>query len=189
MFMGQACGLAAVQALRAGKAVQEVDVPALQAKLREQKQVLELALPPGSIAAKDLPGIVVDDAVAQFTGEWQASSSAGGIDGIYHHDMNEGKGAKSARFEARLPKDGKYEVRFAYTTAPNRATNVPVAIAYADGEQTVTVNEKLAPAIDKAFVSLGVFRFTADKPAVVTITTANTDGYVVVDAIQFLPAD
>jgi hypothetical protein len=61
MIAGQACGLAAVQALRAGKAVQEIDVAVLQAKLREQKQVLELPLPPGSVAVKDLPGIVVGE--------------------------------------------------------------------------------------------------------------------------------
>ena len=189
MVMGQACGVAAVQALRGQEAVQDVDVPALQARLRELKQVLELPLPPGSVASKDLPGIVVDDADAQFTGEWQASSSSGGIDGMYHHDLNEGKGAKSARFEARVPKDGRYEVRFAYTTAPNRATNVPVNVVHADGEKTIVVNEKRAPEIGNAFISLGVFPFTADKPAVVTVTTANTDGYVVVDAIQILPAD
>ena len=163
MIMGQACGLAAVQALRNQLAVQNVNVPALQARLRELKQVLDLPLPPGSVAGKDLPGIVVDDAEAQFTGEWQASSSAGGIDGMYHHDMNEGKGAKSARFEARVPREGKYEVRFAYTTAPNRATNVPVKITHADGEKTVIVNERRAPDIQKAFVSLGTFRFTGGQ--------------------------
>ncbi|HEY3900704.1 MAG TPA: FAD-dependent oxidoreductase [Chthoniobacter sp.] len=189
MILGQACGIAAVQALRGRKAVQDVDVPALQARLRELKQVLELPLPPGTVESKDLAGIVVDDSEARFTGEWQASSSSGGIDGMYHHDENEGKGAKSARFEARVPKDGKYEVRFAYTTAPNRATNVPLKITHADGEKQVIIDEKKAPEIDHTFVSLGVYRFTADQPAVVTVTTENTDGYVVVDAIQLLPAD
>jgi hypothetical protein len=187
MIMGQACGLAAVQAIHTQKAVQNIDVAKLQAKLREQKQVLELPLPPGSVELKDLAGIVVDDADAQFTGEWIGSSSSGGVEGMYHHDGNEAKGAKSARFEVRVPKDGQYEVRFAYATAPNRATNVPVKVTHADGEQTVTVNEKQAPTLDKAFVSLGKFRFTAEKPVVVTVTTEGTDGYVVVDAVQLLP--
>ncbi len=132
---------------------------------------------------------MVDDADAKFTGEWIGSSSSGGIDGMYHHDGNEGKGAKTAHFETRLPKDGKYEVRFAYTTAPNRATNVPVTVVSADGEKTIVVNEKEAPAIDKAFVSLGTFRFIADQHGIVTVSTAGTDGYVVVDAVQFLPAE
>jgi hypothetical protein len=189
MIMGQACGLAAVQAARKQIAVQDVDVPALQTRLREQQQVLELALPPGTLQIKDLPGIVIDDAEAQFTGEWQASSSSGGIEGMYRHDMNEGKGGKTARFEIRVPKAGHYEVRFAYTTAPNRATNVPVKVTDADGEKIVIVNEKETPPLDKAFVSLGKFRFTVEKPAIVTVTTEKTDGYVVVDAVQLLPAD
>lgn len=189
MIMGQACGVAAVQALRSGKAVQQIDVPALQARLREQKGVLELAPPPGSVEAKDLPGIVVDDADAQFTGAWTASSSSGGVDGFYHHDGDESKGTKTARFEARVPKSGKYEVRLAYATAPNRATNAPVTVTHADGKKTFLVNQKRAPDLDKAFVSLGTFRFTAEQPAVVTVTTEKTDGYVVADAIQLLPAN
>jgi hypothetical protein len=189
MIMGQACGLAAVQSLRTKKSVQDIDVAALQAKLREQKQVLDLPLPPGSIELKDLAGIVVDDADAQYTGEWIGSSSSGCIDGMYHHDGNEAKGTKSARFEVRVPKNGQYEVRFAYATASNRATNVPVKVTHADGEQTITVNEKQAPTLDKAFVSLGKFHFTADKPAIVTVTTEGTDGYVVVDAVQLLPVE
>ena len=39
-----AAELAAVQALRPSRAVQDIDVPELQAKLREQKQVLEFLL-------------------------------------------------------------------------------------------------------------------------------------------------
>jgi hypothetical protein len=144
MILGQVCGLAAVQALRAEQAVQEIDVAALQEKLRAQKQVLELALPPGSVAVKDLTGIVVDDAQAAFTGEWTASSASGGVDGFYHHDGNEGKGAKTARFEVRVPKSGQYEVRFAYAAAPNRATNVPVTVTHADGAKTIIVDEARA---------------------------------------------
>jgi hypothetical protein len=189
MIMGHACGLAAVQALRAGKAVQDIDVPALQTKLREQKQVLDLPKAPGTVEVKDLPGIVVDDAQAQFTGEWTASSSSGGVDGLYHHDGDEAKGTKSARFEARVPKSGQYEVRFAYATAPNRATNVPVTVTHADGTKAIVINQKLPPPLDKAFVSLGTFRFDTEQPAVVTVTTENTDGYVVADAIQLLPVE
>jgi hypothetical protein len=189
MIAGQACGLAAVQAARAGQAVQEIDVPALQAKLREKSQVIELALPPGSIALKDLKGVVQDDVDAKFTGEWTASSSSGGVDGFYRHDGNESKGTKTARFEVRVPKSGQYQVRFGYATAPNRATNVPVTVTFADGTKTVVVNQKRVPDIDQAFVELGVFRFAAEQPAVILVTTENTDGYVVADAIQLLPAD
>lgn len=41
MITGHAAGLAAVQALKSNTEVQKIDVPALQAKLREQKQVVD----------------------------------------------------------------------------------------------------------------------------------------------------
>jgi len=44
-----------------------------------------------------------------------------------------------------LPQSGRYEVRFAYTAQANRATNVPVTILHADGENTVVVNQREAP--------------------------------------------
>jgi hypothetical protein len=46
MAMGHACGVAAVMALRGGTAVQAIDVPALQAKLMQQSQVLSLRKTP-----------------------------------------------------------------------------------------------------------------------------------------------
>jgi hypothetical protein len=66
---------------------------------------------------------------------------------------------------------------------------VPVTVVHADGTASAVVNEKRVPDLDKAFVSLGVYRFTAEKPAIVTVGTDKTDGYVVADAIQLLPAE
>ena len=78
-----------------------------------------------------------------------------------------------------------YDVRLAYTANPNRATNVPVTIRHAKGENVITVDQKKAPAIDNAFQSLG--KFTFDKEAVVIVSNDKTNGYVVVDAVQVLP--
>jgi hypothetical protein len=63
-----------------------------------------------------------------------------------------------------------------------------VTIEHARGSQTVKVNQRQEPAIDKLFQPLGVFEFTGDGPAVVTVGTKDTAGFVVVDAIQFVPA-
>ena len=91
------------------------------------------------LAASKLPGIVMDDTQAKLTGDWVTSSASagGGVDGSYKHDANADKGQKSARFELKVPIDGRYEVRFAYTPNPNRATNVPVTIESAEGSRTV----------------------------------------------------
>jgi hypothetical protein len=63
-----------------------------------------------------------------------------------------------------------------------------VTVESADGTKTVTVNERQEPAVEKLFQPLGVFRFTADRPAVVVVSNRGADGYVVVDGVQLVPA-
>ncbi len=48
------------------------------------------------------------------------------------------------------------------------------------------VNQKQPPAIDGLFVSLGEFEFSADSPAAVVVSNRDTDGHVIVDAVQWL---
>ena len=186
MIIGHSTGVAAAMALRENLAVQDVDVAALRAKLVAQKHVLELPAGAGPLVAK-LPGVALDDEAATYTGEWTMSSFGNPLDGSSHHDNNTDKGRKTARFGIKLPSAGRYDVRLAYTASPNRASNVPVTIEAADGEKSVTVNQKLVPPIDKLFISLGQFTFTEDKPAIITISNADTDGFVVVDAVQLVP--
>ncbi len=190
MSLGHASGLAAAMSLRDGKAVQEVDVAALRKKLVEQKQVLEFSSAQiTGVASSSLKGIVMDDLDAEFTGAWITSNFGNSVEGSYHHDGNAGKGTKTARFKMKVPTSGKYEVRVSYATATNRATNVPVKIIHAGGESTVKVNQRVHPSLDQVFVSLGEFEFSKDQPAVIEISNADTDGYVVVDAVQLLPVE
>ena len=71
---------------------------------------------------------------------------------------------------------------------PNRASNVPVTIVHAGGKTTKTLNQRKAPPIDRAFISLGTFRFTKGNSGYVEIGNQGVDGYVVIDAVQWLPA-
>jgi hypothetical protein len=54
--------------------------------------------------------------------------------------------------------------------------------------KTVMVNQRRAPAIEKAWVSLGIFSFAKGKTGSVTIGNEGVDGHVIVDAVQWLPA-
>ena len=182
MALGHASGVASVMALKSRCPVHAIDVPALQARLREQKAVLELAQ---KTAAK-LDGIVVDDEAATYTGAWTASTFGDPLYGSNRHDNNASKGAKQARFELKVPEAGRYEVRLAYSPAANRASNVPVAIEYAGGIQRITVNQKTQPTAGGHFVSLGTFTFAPSKPVIVSVSNAGTDGFVSVDAVQLI---
>ena len=148
------------------------------------------AFKPSVIAARDLPGLVVDSAQAKAVGEWKHSQySKHYIGDGYWHDNNVGKGEKTLTFVPEITRAGRYEVRFAYVHAPSRAADVPVTVFHADGETTVHVNEQDAPVIDNRFISLGQFRFEANGFGYVLVATEKTKGYVTADAIQLLPAD
>ena len=183
MALGQASGVAAAQAVKTGAVVQSIDVPALQARLKEQKAVLEL---PSAVSISSLAGIVQDDDEAVYTGTWTASSFGDPIEGSSHHDGNGNKGSMTAVFTLKIPADGDYEVRLAYPSSPNRATDVPVLVEHAAGLAAVAVNERKVPDLEKRFVSLGKYHFTSSKPARITIGNAGTDGFVAVDAVQLV---
>ncbi len=108
--------------------------------------------------------------------------------GQFGHDGNAEKGKKQAVFRPKLPRAGRYEVRVAYAANPNRATNVPVTIVTVDGTTKLTLDQRKPPR-DGPFASLGIHRFAAGDQGSVVISNEGTDGYVVVDAVQFLPAE
>ncbi|QDU60312.1 Xanthan lyase precursor [Planctomycetes bacterium Pan216] len=192
MVLGQSAATAAAQALDRGVPVQDVDYDKLKERLLADGQVLEMSRtprPPSAppVLSQDLKGISLDDQKAVLTGNWgQGRTIHPYVDHGYLHDGNEDKGKKTASFETNL-KPGNYDVRIAYSAHSNRATNVPVTIHHADGVEKVTLNEKTSPKVKKLFSSLGKYRFSGDAPAKVVISNEGTDGYVIVDAVQFLP--
>src|SRR5207245_5770831 len=86
-------------------------------------------------------------------------------------------------------KPGAYEVRLAYVPHENRASNVPVRIFHADGDVTVTVNQRQTPPIDGRWLSLGRYRFEQGMQWFVMVSTDGANGHVIADAVQFLPDD
>lgn len=59
-------------------------------------------------------------------------------------------------------------------------------IFHAGGSDTVNVDQRKAPAIEKRFHSLGRFEFKAGQPVAVVISNAGANGFVVIDAVQWL---
>ncbi|MGI6456084.1 MAG: FAD-dependent oxidoreductase [bacterium] len=186
MIIGQAAGVAAKLAIDENVPVQKINIEKLQDILHEQDAILswEDAV---EVAIKDLEGIVMDDSQAEMTGAWESSTSVSPFVGAqYIHDSNEGKGSKKVTFRRELPESGTYEVRIAYTTHENRATNVPVTVQSAEGTKELVVNQRRISSSTRPFHSLGEFRFEASQPAVVEISNEGTNGYVIVDAVQWI---
>ncbi|MEA3209820.1 MAG: hypothetical protein QOE70_2877 [Chthoniobacter sp.] len=134
-----------------------------------------------------LPGLALDDKQAKLTGKWASGKGLPNYFGSSYLYAGASASA-SARYEFKIEKGGRYEVRLNYGAHENRATNAPVTIESADGTKSTTVNERIDPPLPQGFVSLGVFRFEPGKPAAVTISSEGADGNVHADAVQLLPA-
>jgi hypothetical protein len=189
MILGQTAATAAVFAIEDKLPVQQVAYPKLRDRLLQDGQVLHYDGPKSArgLDPKKIPGVVVDDAQAAQTGEWSEGGAATKFIGDgYAHDGNADKGQKSLLFTAKLPTAGKYEVFFAYTPNANRASNVPVTVIHAAGRHNAVVNEKKPAPPGATGVSLGTFEFGAD--ATVLVSNEATDGFVVADGVQWVPA-
>jgi len=137
-----------------------------------------------------LPGIVLDNEAAEFTGSWVTSGIQPSLVGAtYQHDNNADRGRKRATFTPEIPAAGEYEVRLLYTWHENRSTKTAVTIHNADGEKRVTVNQRQPALVARIPRALGVFRFDAGTKGRVVISNDDADGYVVVDGVQFVPVE
>ena len=182
MILGQSAATAACLAIDSNVAVQDLPYETLKSRLLKDGQILDW-VDSFANSSKKLEGTVIDDNRAKLTGRWKVSTANRKfVDSGYRH--NDQDTSTTAAFETKL-KPGRYEVRLSYPPNNNRASNVPVTIAHANGHSKVLVNERQTPPIDGLFVSLGTYDFNA-KGSVV-IDAKETNGYVVIDAVQFLP--
>ena len=188
MVLGQSAATAAAFAIDDHCAVQDVAYSKLRERLLADEQLLEWTGPKKSATRLDpakLPGLVFDNTDPKLIGEWAHSSTIPGFVGVdYLHDNNAAKGQCRVEFSAKVPKSGRYDVRIAYTANPNRATNVPITITSADGDKTLKLNQR--EATQEGFRSIGQFRFEVAQPAKIVISNSETDGHVIVDAVQLI---
>lgn len=170
------------------------ELKTLDLRIAELKAQIDGKLP-SSLADEPVPvdvfpGIVLDDAQATAVGDWTFSQySKRYIGEGYRHDGNEKQGTKTLTFAPQEIAAGRYEIRLAYNHGDSRSSQVLVTVFSADGEQEVIVNQKVAPSIDGRWVSLGEFRFEQGGQAHLIISNANSNGHVIVDAVQFLSLD
>ncbi len=189
MIMGQAAGVAGAMAIRDDVPVQAIDVEALQTRLRELNAVLSMrdASPP-DIDHRTLDGIVVDNDNAIEVGKWRGSTSEHPFVGYnYATEVEAGTNGNRIKFVPDLPKAGTYTVRVAYTPHPNRATNALVVIHTAKGPVEVTVNQRKSLGDDAPFKTIGTYPFETGEKGMVEIVSMNAGGYIVADAVQWIP--
>ncbi|TWU57130.1 FAD-dependent oxidoreductase [Rubripirellula reticaptiva] len=201
MVIGQGAGVAAALAAKDNVAVQELEYTKLRARLLVQNQALELPdvsdLPTvdGSIAAKSLSGIVLDDTQAKLSGNWSRSTNfkpyieSGYVFSGEKGSTAKGDGKASATFRFKVPKSGRYQLLMAYSAHQTRAKNVPVTVSYASHRQDILVDQTVPHPSGKHFRPIDTLELEANTETVIQITNTSTDGFVILDALQLLPID
>ena len=191
MALGQAAATAAVLAVEKNAAVQEIDVPTLQNKLKNDP-----------LADGSTPEILLDNdvtpAAITLTGKWQEEKGGGKY--AASQLVNDSKGTQpgSARFTPKVPKAGKYTV-YVFNPYPGAGGVNP---AQYDGKTTgkasstklkikagkITENIELATQTQvNEWIKAGTYDFPAGSDNYVEISNAGADGTVVADAVLFVP--
>jgi len=187
MILGQSAGIAAALAAEKAISVQDVVYPQLRERLLAQGQVLEL--PAGAKGVPDLTGII-DDADAQLTGTWKRSDNfKPHVGPAYVHDDKRADGKSQAIFRFKAPKAGKYELRMAYSAHATRATNVPVVITSGSHEKRIRVDQTQPLPAGELFRTIGTVQLEGGVETLIAIDNNGTDGFVIVDALQLIPAN
>jgi hypothetical protein len=139
------------------------------------------------IAPQSLPGIIVDDAAAKFTGKWGSANGLVPFVGNSYRYSNEKN--SEARFAFVVPKPGRYELRLTWSGHKNRAKNASCLIER--GTETLLklrLNQQENSTDPKGFHSLGTFDFSPGQTNAVVLSAAGADGYIHADCLQVLEA-
>lgn len=157
-------------------------------RLDEMKK--QLKSPEGDAKTSAFEGVVIDDGDAKKIGQWRTSSALKTHVGSgYLTDDNAGRGTKTVTYEPKALTPGNYEVRMSYCGSASRSSRTSVRVFSADGEAHVLVDQTIEPTIDNLWYSLGKYRFEPNGQAFVIISNEGADGFVIADAVQFLPTE
>lgn len=195
MTIGHSAGVAASLAASRDSTVQALPYDILRERLLAQKQILDLPVlppipePPVSIDPQSLDGIVLDDGAAELEGDWGMSSLfRPHIGRGYRHDDRRGDGKSTATFRFTAPKAGRYELRLAYSAHPTRATNVPIRVKSGERQTELLADQTQALPKNEPVRRIGDVELLGDVVSTITITNAETDGFVILDAVQLVPS-
>ncbi|CAH1192434.1 hypothetical protein PAECIP111891_00298 [Paenibacillus allorhizoplanae] len=142
---------------------------------------------PPSIGAYE-PIILMDNShptgITQ-TGTWTVSTySSQRVGADYLHDGDTAKGSKSVKYAPYIASAGSYDVYMWWNADTNRANNVPVTINHAGGPDSIIVNQQANGGI---WNFIGRYAFNAGTSGNVVISNTGTAGFVIADAVKFVP--
>lgn len=184
MVLGQSSAVAACMAIDKRTAVQDVNVAALQQRLKSDP-----------LGDKSTPEILVDNDDASgvlATGSWTRLLKAAGAYGpSVLADTTTFKQAKSVvKYSPSVVKAGAYRVYIYCPRTAKGTTKMTVSVFNGKVAKDIVISPndvKVEGQTSGEWISLGTHTLPVGKTSHVSVTTAGTDGIVVADAILFVP--
>ena len=181
MVLAQSSATAAVMAIDGNTAVQEVDIQALQQKLKNDP-----------LADGSLFEIMVDNADSmqvQRKGQWTLEKSGGYGPDYLAHDPEKGNLA-SVRFTPQIPEAGKYSAYIYFPKAANLSSHTLVIVNDGVRHHGLDIKEsdiRVEGQTTGEWVSLGTYTLTAGKHSYVQVSSKDADGKIIADAVIWVP--
>jgi ribulose 1,5-bisphosphate synthetase/thiazole synthase len=181
MVLGQSSATAAAMAIDAGTDVQQIDVSALQKRLKANP------LADGTVFE-----ILVDNrdtATVQRKGSWTAEVRGGyGPDFLVFDPAQKSLG--SVRYMPDIPMSGKYAGYLYFPKVANPATETLVIVYDGERNYGLTIREadiRVEGQTSGEWVPLGTYTLPAGRKSYTQISTKDADGRIIADAVIWVP--
>jgi hypothetical protein len=139
--------------------------------------------------------IILDNATAKSVGgdddggNWTRSTSIAGYYGDDYQTQAATTATAWARWTPRFPASGYYDVYIRWTAGSNRASMARATVNTPGGQRAVFLDQRYNGGM---WYALGRYYFNAGYATgigSVTLWATDANGYVVADAVKFVPAD
>lgn len=181
MVLGQSAAIAAALAIEKNNDVHQVDAKKIQALLAKDPLM----------NGKTREVLVDNDNLSQVTvtGNWsRAKHGAYGKSMLV--DSSKGADNKTIRFIPALPRTGTYQIYLYMPKLAGLSSRIPVSIYNGrDVKKSMIMASsiKVEGQTSGEWVSLGRHQLVKDKKVYIEISNNNADGFVIADAVLFIP--
>ncbi|MCP4309672.1 MAG: hypothetical protein GY790_00280 [Bacteroidetes bacterium] len=127
-----------------------------------------------------------DKAFVQYSGLWEQTSVSGmaGLFKYRHKQASPEKGAQCT-YNLQVVESGTYKICLMYFPDEKNASNATITVKHSEGEDVVKWNFRQGDRLGFA-VEIGAYPLVKDKPASVTISNRDSDGFIVADGVGFI---
>lgn len=140
---------------------------------------------------KNIGGVVTaaDKNRVLFKGNWENKKIAG-LRNLFNYNCQQAAPDQAAQCIYQLPvsESGLYKVCIMYFPDIKSASNAKITIQHARGVETQEWNFRKGDRLGFA-LSVGAYYFDKEKPATLTISNENADGYIIADGVGIIKQD